>query len=60
MLQLLPLRSQAAPGISSTSVEMDAVFQRGGSVMERMTAGTGLMRPSVQVHSQSLMRLLRC
>lgn len=56
VLQLLPLRSQAAPGISSMSVEMDVVFQRGGSVMERTTVGTGLMRPSVQVYSYSVIR----
>lgn len=50
VLQLLPLMFQAALGISSMSAETDAVFQRGGSVTERMTAGTGLTRPSVQVH----------
>ena len=56
MLQLLPLRSQAAPGISSMSVETDAAFQLGGSVTERTTVGTGLMRPSVQVHCQSVIK----
>lgn len=51
VLQLLPLRFRAARGISSTSVETDAVFPRGGSAMGRTTVGTGLTRPSVQVHS---------
>jgi len=47
--QLLPRRSQAAPDISSMNAEMDDVSLRGGSVMERTTVATGLMRFSVQV-----------
>lgn len=51
VLQPVPPRSQAAPGTSSMSVEMDAAFQRGGSVTERTTVATGPTSPSVQVHT---------
>lgn len=53
--QLLPLTSQAAPGISSTSVKMDAAFRRGGNAMERTTVETGQMRRSVQVNGDVLL-----
>lgn len=59
LLQLLPLTSQAAPGISSLNAEMDAAFPHGGSAMERTTVGTGLTKPSVQVYTeQDFVRLL--
>lgn len=51
MLQPLPLKDRAAPGISSSSVKTDVAFQRGGSVTVRTTAGIGPMRLSAQVCS---------
>lgn len=51
VLQPLPLTFPAARSISASSVKTDAAFPRGGSVMEKTTAETGLMRPSVQVQS---------
>lgn len=49
--QLPPPRSPAAPDTSSTSAKTDAASQRGGSVTERTTVGTGLMKLSAQVRS---------
>lgn len=45
-----PQNSQTVPGTSSSSVRMATAFQIGGSVTGRMTAGTGLMRETVEIH----------